>query len=83
MSLEAWGDEGNVATCWEDTAMRQDFDRVSHAFLLWKRNFRNEFPGPEFEAAIDAIDTALDEAVELMSGKNDNPNRKRPDDAKV
>lgn len=42
MSLEVFGDEGDVPTRWEDTAMRQEFDEVVNRWTAWRRKFQND-----------------------------------------
>lgn len=71
MSLEVFGDEGNVPSTWEDTAMRQEFDRVVAAWAKWRRDFKHEVPGPDHEEAIQAVEDALDNLSDGMSGRLD------------
>lgn len=69
MSLGAWGDEGNVPTDWSETAMRHDFDAMQRAFLDWVRTYKDEFPYPEFEQIVEAVETQFDDLSEAMTGE--------------
>jgi len=68
MSREAWGDEGEVPSKWEDTAMRQEFDALVFKWSEWRRCFAKEVTGEAMEKALDAVREALDEAQEHMVG---------------
>lgn len=69
MSRGAWGDEGNVATRWEDTAMRDEFDTARNRFNKWIMDYKSEAGSPELEALIEAAETALDSLALFMEGE--------------
>lgn len=69
MSREAWGDEGNVATHWEDTLMRSEMDKTKVAFIRWRNSFKDDFPGPDFEALVDRVLEAFDDLQTELSGE--------------
>ena len=68
MSREAWGDEGNVAERWEDTAMRQEWDRLRARFNDWHVSFSKEF-SPEHDSLVSVIECAMDCLELAMEGQ--------------
>lgn len=68
MSLEAWGDEGNVPSRREETAMRQEFDAICFKWSEWRRRFKDEIDGDDLERALNAVSDALEEAGLGMEG---------------
>lgn len=69
MSLEAWGDEGNVAERWEDTAMRQEFDVIRARYNKWIMDFKHEAGSPELEKLIENAEDAFDKLALSMEGR--------------
>lgn len=69
MSREAWGDDGDPPTCWEETAMRQEFDGVDLAFGRWAVKYEDEVGSPDLAAAIQAVRDAFENLGEGMVGK--------------
>jgi hypothetical protein len=69
MSLEVFGDEGNVPHTWEDTAMRQEFDEVLNRFRIWRRDFIDEFPSSDFAQAVQKAYDGVSDLTELMTGE--------------
>ncbi len=68
MSLKAWGDEGNVPSRWEETAMRQEFDAICFKWSECRRRFKDEIDGPDLERVLNAVSDALEEAGLGMEG---------------
>jgi hypothetical protein len=68
MSREAWGDEGNVAELWEDTAMRQEWDRLRKRFNDWQATFHKDFD-PEHDSLVRVIECAMDRLELAMEGR--------------
>jgi hypothetical protein len=70
ISLEAWGNEGNVPAAWEDTAMRADFDRIVNSFRVWRAWYAIDMPNDEAKAAAKAVLAAMDSlADDHMTGR--------------
>lgn len=68
MSLEAWGDEGNVPENGRDTAMYQDLIAVRTRFEKWMKDRKNDPLGsPEQEAFAERIDVAVNELLDLLA----------------
>ena len=68
MSLDAWGDEGGVPTTWEDTAMKQEWNRVTSAFRKWRNRYEREFPNADFDTVCRMIESHMDDLDDAMSG---------------
>jgi hypothetical protein len=70
MSLEAWGDEGNIPSRWEDTAMRQEWDAMRVKFRKWVQNFHQDFANDETTELVGTIEGLMDRLEdEQMSGE--------------
>lgn len=69
MSLEAWGDEGDIAERGEDTQMYHDLLVVMEKWSAWRRQWKDEIPGPDHEKLADAVSEALGEFQESLCGK--------------
>jgi hypothetical protein len=69
MSLEAWGSGDDGPSRWEDTAMRQDFDKVVAAYAKWQATYQSDMPGPEFTTAALEAEAKLDELSLMMEGR--------------
>ncbi len=68
MSREAWGDEGDVANSWEDTAICQEFAAIRQKLLVWTHQFRKEFPNDDFAKDVTALIDAADVVSLQMEG---------------
>ena len=68
MSLEVFGDEGDVPSHWDETAMRQEFDAIKFRWSEWQRTHRAEWPNDEFAKLMEVVDEALDEIGFQMEG---------------
>jgi len=68
MSLEAWGDEGNVPTRWEDTAIKQEFEAIRSQLLKWSADNRKEFPNDEVKELADQMIRTADIISDFLSG---------------
>lgn len=69
MSLEAFGDEGNIALRGEDTQMYHDLLIVIEKWSAWRRQWNKDLPGPDHEAQADKVSEELDEMQESLCGK--------------
>lgn len=69
MSLEAFGDEGNVATHWEDTLIRSELDKVVERFDKWRNDYKDEMPSEDFSGTVDEINWAFDVLTRALTGK--------------
>lgn len=68
MSLEVFGDEGDVPHRGEETAMYQELLAVRERWSRWLYSFRKELPGPDHETQAEIVSDALDEMIESLSG---------------
>lgn len=71
MSKEAWGDEGNVATHWEETLILTELDEVIKRFENWVGDNGPQMPSLEF---VDGVFRVRDELIalqDMLSGKID------------
>lgn len=68
MSLEAFGDEGNVPHRGEETQMYHDLLAVRERWSKWCREWRKELPGSDHELQADKVSDALDEMIESLEG---------------
>lgn len=59
MSLEAWGDEGDVPERGTDTAIFQELYAVYEKYGKWLKKFGKDFAGPEEEKLAGEIDQKL------------------------
>jgi hypothetical protein len=66
MSLEIFGDEGDVPECAEDTAMYQELLAVHGRLYQWKTNFDSEIPNEEVRLQIDQCFEQVDALRDLL-----------------
>ena len=59
MSLEAWGDEGDVPTNGKDTAIYQELAPIYSAYCKWLIKYGKEFAGPDEEKLAGEVDQKL------------------------
>lgn len=69
MSIPSASDDGDPATRWEDTSIKQEFEAVRAKWAAWQRGNRHEFPSDEFAAFVRIADMVLDEISEYLTGK--------------
>ena len=65
MSLEAWGDEGNVPQHGRDTAAFQELSAIRDRLHKWTCDFKGELEPGEFEKAAEALER-IDITLELL-----------------
>lgn len=63
------GDEGNVASHWEETALRSELDRAIGYFDKWCDDFDDEMPNSEFRDTVASVEELLDALQEMLTGK--------------
>jgi hypothetical protein len=68
MSLEAWGDEGDVPTHGRETAAYQELSVIRDRLHKWTCDFKSELNPDEFEKAGEAVER-IDETLELLDVK--------------
>ena len=69
MSMPSAGDDGDPATRWEDTAIKQEFSELYRRFAKWRRDNEKDFPSSDFEALVRIADTVFGEIEDNMTGK--------------
>ena len=65
MSLEAWGDEGNVPQHGRDTAAFQELSTIRDRLHKWTCDFKSELNPDEQEKVAEALES-IDETLELL-----------------
>lgn len=66
MSLAAWGDEGNVPQCAEDTAMWQELAALRHKLALWRQEYKDVIDEPDTDRAFTELTDAWDAFEEVL-----------------
>lgn len=69
MSMPSASDDGDPATRWDETYIRQEFDAVYKKWLSWIRGNKHEFPSDDFQKTVDDADRALCQLSDYMTGK--------------
>jgi hypothetical protein len=69
MSMPSASDDGDPATHWDQTCIKQDFQDLYHRFAKWQRSNRSDFPSKDFETLVRIADMVLGEIDERMTGK--------------
>lgn len=67
MSLEAWGDEGNVPENGRDTAIYQELCALRVKVQKWQQSNKNDFANDEQIAKADLIIELMDELSERLA----------------
>lgn len=68
MSLEAWGDEGDVPQHGRDTAAFQELSVLRTRLHKWTCDFKSELNPDEFEKAAEALER-IDDVIEMLDVK--------------
>lgn len=68
MSLEAWGDEGDVPQHGRDTAAFQELSAIRNRLHKWTCDFFKEINDDEQEKATEALER-IDDVIELLDVK--------------
>lgn len=66
MSLEAWGDEGNVPENGKDTAIWQELLALRVKVAAWQKSNKNDFANDEQTAKADRIIKQMDELLDEL-----------------
>lgn len=66
MSLEAWGDEGNVPENGKDTAIYQELLALRVKVAVWQKSNRNDFANDDQLERSDRIIEKMDELLEAI-----------------
>jgi len=66
MSLEAWGDEGDVPQRAEDTAMLQEFRDVLAKYKRWRQRFESDAPSDVILGGMKSLADTLDHFDDLL-----------------
>ena len=59
MSLEAWGDEGNVPSGPQDTQLWHDLAKLQVRLFAFHESHKSDFPNDEFSDAYERADLAI------------------------
>jgi hypothetical protein len=62
-------DDGDPPTHWTDTAIQQEFSRVSSAFFRWAGENKTDYPSEEFKAMVRVASTVMEEIGLMMTGE--------------
>lgn len=68
MSLEAWGDEGDVPQHGRDTAAFQELSALRNRLHKWTCDFKSELNPDEAAKSGEALE-CIDEVIELLDVK--------------
>ena len=71
MSREAWGDEGDIATRWEDTQLYADFHEIKNRFFKFMNENKDGLPTVEMKVQLEMVSHLLELAEEDITGKID------------
>jgi hypothetical protein len=66
MSLDAWGDEGDVPSNGQDTMIWQELIKIRDKYHAWTVEFKHEYAGPEMQQKASETMDAIDELLELI-----------------
>ena len=69
MTMPSASDDGDPATHWDQTAIKQEFSAVYQHFAKWQQENKSEFPSKDFETLVRIADMVLGEIDEAMTGK--------------
>ena len=68
MSLEAWGDEGNVPSHGRETAAFQELSAIRDRLHKWTCDFKSELNPDEQDKSAEALER-IDDTLELLDVK--------------
>jgi hypothetical protein len=69
MSMPSASDDGDPATSWDQTHIKQEFADLYRRFARWQHDNKRDFPSKDFEALVRIADMVLGEIEEAMTGK--------------
>jgi len=65
MSLEAWGDEGNIPSHGRDTDAFRELNEIRDRLHKWARDFKSELGPDEVDKSGEALER-IDEVLEIL-----------------
>lgn len=69
MSMPSASDDGDPATHWDQTFIKQEFSELYRRFASWQQSNKQDFPSKDFETLVRIADMVLGEIDESMTGK--------------
>lgn len=68
MSMPSASDDGDPATTWDQTYIKQEFSDLYQRFAKWQQDNKSDFPSKDFEALVRIADMVLGEIDEYTTG---------------